>query len=210
MLDAAGVARLERARLCDALDQCGPSARTLCEGWTARDLAAHLVVRESRPDAAAGMFVGLLAEHLAAVMQRTAQLPWSELVNRVRSGPPRTSPLRYLEGLANVIEYVVHREDVLRAQGEPRQEDRSEQEMAIIWQRLRSASPLFFRGDAVTVECPGFGMWLSNRVQDESNVVHIVGSPVEVLLLATGRPHACEVTGATPAVEAFQHRRRNI
>src|SRR5690349_11008507 len=48
-------ARTERAALCDLLVTVGPDAPTLCEGWTTRDLAAHLAVRDRRPDAAAGI-----------------------------------------------------------------------------------------------------------------------------------------------------------
>ncbi|MGZ4563838.1 MAG: maleylpyruvate isomerase N-terminal domain-containing protein, partial [Mycobacterium sp.] len=36
----------ERRALCDLFDELGPSAPTLIEGWTAHDLAAHLVLRE--------------------------------------------------------------------------------------------------------------------------------------------------------------------
>ena len=46
--------REERRALCELLDETGPDAPTLCEGWTTGDLAAHLVLRERRPDAAAG------------------------------------------------------------------------------------------------------------------------------------------------------------
>ncbi|MFN7150135.1 MAG: maleylpyruvate isomerase N-terminal domain-containing protein, partial [Microthrixaceae bacterium] len=42
-------AQIERRQLCDLFDELGPDVPTLCEGWTARDLAAHLVVRERRP-----------------------------------------------------------------------------------------------------------------------------------------------------------------
>jgi hypothetical protein len=37
---------VERARLCDLLDELGPEAPTLLAPWTTRDLAAHLVLRE--------------------------------------------------------------------------------------------------------------------------------------------------------------------
>src|SRR5690606_1471098 len=39
----------ERAALCDLLSRLGPDQPTLCEGWTTRDLAAHLLLRERRP-----------------------------------------------------------------------------------------------------------------------------------------------------------------
>ncbi len=38
-------APIERAALADLMAELGPDAPTLCEGWTTRDLAAHLVVR---------------------------------------------------------------------------------------------------------------------------------------------------------------------
>ena len=46
--------RAERTALCDLFLAVGPDAPTLAGEWTTRDLAAHLVVRERRPDAAAG------------------------------------------------------------------------------------------------------------------------------------------------------------
>ena len=42
-------AQSERHALCDLMDEVGPDAPTLCGGWTAAHLAAHLVVRERRP-----------------------------------------------------------------------------------------------------------------------------------------------------------------
>ena len=49
-----GLAQLERQRLSSTLTRVGPDAPTLCEGWRTRDLAAHIVLRERRPDAIAG------------------------------------------------------------------------------------------------------------------------------------------------------------
>src|SRR5581483_3090843 len=62
--------RRERLALCDLLDKTGPDAPTLCEGWTTGDLAAHLVLREHRPDAAGGVLGGPLAGYTARVQQR--------------------------------------------------------------------------------------------------------------------------------------------
>jgi hypothetical protein len=45
----------ERARLSDLLDELGPEAPTLLAPWTARDIAAHLVLREHDPLAAPGL-----------------------------------------------------------------------------------------------------------------------------------------------------------
>ena len=51
------LASRERAALCDLFAEVGPDAPTLCAGWTTRDLAAHLLVRERRPWASAGIVV---------------------------------------------------------------------------------------------------------------------------------------------------------
>jgi len=48
---------VERAPLCDLLDELGPQAPTLLDRWTTRDLAAHLVLREHDLLAAPGLVV---------------------------------------------------------------------------------------------------------------------------------------------------------
>lgn len=50
-------AKRERLLLADLLETAGPDAPTLCEGWQTRDLAAHVVVRERRADAAGGIMI---------------------------------------------------------------------------------------------------------------------------------------------------------
>ena len=210
VITAHEVARRERAMLCDAFDLLGPHAPTMCTGWTTRDLAAHLVVRESRPDAAPGIFVKALKPRLDAAMAAQTDKPWPELVAAVRNGPPKWSPLHYAEGLANLIEFVVHREDVMRAQGDTRVEDRNHETLQLIWKRLRISAPVMFRHDRVEVTCPGFGSWKTRGSSHDASVVTITGSPVDVLLLATGRPHTCEISAQSVALTAFEQRRRAI
>jgi uncharacterized protein (TIGR03083 family) len=60
-------ARDERVALCALLDDAGPSAPTLCEGWRTVDLAAHLVLREHRPDAGIGVLGGPMARYTRRV-----------------------------------------------------------------------------------------------------------------------------------------------
>ena len=110
--------REERLALCALLDKTGPDAPTLCEGWTTGDLAAHLVLRERRPDAAAGVIGGPLAGYTARVQQRIrARTPFPDLVRTIRSGPPRLSVMALpgVDERANAVEFFVHHEDVRRA-----------------------------------------------------------------------------------------------
>ena len=110
-------ARRERSALCDLFTAVGPDAPTLCGEWTTRDLAAHLVVRERRPDAAVGILFSAAAGYLDKVQSGVAAMDWSKLIDTVRSGPPAWSPtkLSAVDKLANTIEFFVHHEDVRRA-----------------------------------------------------------------------------------------------
>lgn len=107
----------ERIEFADALLEAGPDAPTLCEGWTTRDLAAHIVLRERRPDAAGGVLIGALSGYTDRVQRKIATTEWTDLIGTVRSGPPRWSPTRVdsVDRVANTIEFFVHHEDVRRA-----------------------------------------------------------------------------------------------
>jgi uncharacterized protein (TIGR03085 family) len=120
-------AQAERRQLADLLVEVGPDQPTLCGEWTTRDLAAHLVIRERRPDASIGLVVKPLEDRLERVRLEAAAEPWPELVDDVRGGPPKWSPMRiqFVDQLANTVEFFVHHEDVRRAADtwEPRELD---------------------------------------------------------------------------------------
>ena len=63
-------ARQERAALVTTMRGVGPEQPTLCGDWTTRDLAAHLVVRERRLDAAPGILLPALADYTARVQEQ--------------------------------------------------------------------------------------------------------------------------------------------
>ena len=91
----------------------GPGHPTLCEGWTAVDLAAHLVVRERRPSAGPGIVFAGRSRYTQRAMNRAIDRNGFEaLVERVSSGPPRL--LRSVDGPMNLIEYFIHHEDLRR------------------------------------------------------------------------------------------------
>jgi uncharacterized protein (TIGR03085 family) len=78
-------------------------------------MAAHLVLRERRPDVGLGLVLpGPFARHAARATERAAgQVPFERLVARIRSGPPRL--IRLVDGPMNIVEFFVHLEDVRRA-----------------------------------------------------------------------------------------------
>ena len=191
----------ERRALCALLDKTGPDAPTLCEGWTTGDMAAHLVLRERRPDAAAGVAGGPLAGYTARVQQRLRdRIPFPDLVRMIRSGPPRLSVMALpgVDERANSVEYFVHHEDVRRgAPGwEPREISRGEADM--LWHRLRLAR-FMLRKAPVGVELArddiedGDGPAYRITARNATPAVTVVGSPAELTLWVMGRRTAARV-----------------
>jgi uncharacterized protein (TIGR03085 family) len=109
---------VERAALCDTFDAVGPDAPTLDEGWVTSDLAAHLLVRETRPDAAVGILLpGPFTRHMTNVMEHVKRRGYEAMVAALRKGPPlvfRAGPM----AAPNVVENWIHHEDVRRARGD--------------------------------------------------------------------------------------------
>ena len=91
------LAQQERIALADLLDQLGPEARTLCEGWTTRDLAAHVVTRDRRPDTMPGLGLRPLRHWTEQVRETYTERPYDELVSlletRARHLGARTRPV---------------------------------------------------------------------------------------------------------------------
>jgi uncharacterized protein (TIGR03085 family) len=191
-------ARDERLALCALLDSAGPREPTLCEGWNTRDLAAHLVLREHRPDAGAGLLGGPLAGYTRRVQRKLAErTPYPRLVETIRNGPPRLSVfgLPGMDERINLVEYFVHHEDVRRAQPgwEPRELSQGLTE--VLWQRLGVARFLL-RKAPVGVELarddgPDSERGAPSRVRITAKartpVVTVTGPPAELTLWALGR-----------------------
>ncbi|MDA8342188.1 MAG: TIGR03085 family metal-binding protein, partial [Actinomycetota bacterium] len=133
-------AQQERQALADLLADVGPDAPTLCAGWRTGDLAAHLVVRERRPDAAPGLVVPALAGYLDRVQRSVRDgRSWQALVDTVRTGPPLL--LRPLDEPVNTVEYFVHHEDVRRAGGDAEPRVDADLDEAL-WRVLRRSAVL--------------------------------------------------------------------
>jgi uncharacterized protein (TIGR03085 family) len=198
------------------LDKTGPDAATLCEGWSTADLAAHLVLREHRPDAAVGILGGPMAKYTARAQQKLlARVPYPMLVETIRTGPPRLSffGIPGVDAKANFAEYFVHHEDVRRAQPGWQARELDQGLADAIWGQLSQAR-LMLRKVPVGIEFARDdtrGRTDGNRavrmtVRGRTPVVTVIGAPAELLMWTFGRTAAAEITleGAEADVAALK------
>ncbi|MGW4635400.1 TIGR03085 family metal-binding protein [Nocardia sp. NPDC004415] len=205
------LAQRERRALVETMLEVGPGAPTLCGTWTAHDLAAHLVVRERRPDASLGILVKPLAGYLDSVQAGIAQRPFAELAELVRTGPPWWSPLKPVDAVANLTEMFVHHEDLRRARTgwEPRELAASDE--ARLWKALRTIARAAYRKApvAVVLATPQ-GERITAHKADGPEVV-LTAAPSELLLHAFGRDEVrIETSGAEADVRAVLATDRSV
>jgi uncharacterized protein (TIGR03085 family) len=184
----AGLAQQERQALCDLLIELGPEAPTLCEGWSTADMAAHLVVRERRPDSGPGLVLAPLAPYTERV--RTSErdrTPYTDLIARVRSGPPML--LRPLDGAMNTVEFFIHLEDIRRAQEgwEPR--SLPPELTDALWARVGTRGMAKKVPATIEVRAPG----RTAKVSGTGPRLVVEGDPGELILFGAGRQGAARV-----------------
>ncbi len=193
------LAERERLALADLLADLGPDAPTRCTGWTTAHLAAHLVVRDRRPDSLPGYVLesaGLGGPAVAwahrAEDRLRASTPYGELVARVRTGPARWAPTAWpaVARVVNLAEFAIHHEDVRRAQPDwaPRPSPRADQDA--VW----AALPLYARrgGGRGVVLRRSDAAGQERRVGAGGRTVE--GEPLELLLWCAGRRDVARVT----------------
>jgi uncharacterized protein (TIGR03085 family) len=199
------LAQQERNTLCDLFVEHGSEAPTLCEGWLTADLAAHLVVRERRPDSGPGLVWPPLAGYTdnvrRAVKDRT---PWEKLVEKVRQGPPLL--LRPFDGPMNTVEFFIHVEDVRRAQEgwEPR--PISPELADALWARVGPGGMAKKVPATIVITSPG-------RADKESGTgprLTLAGQPGELTMFGAGRQGAANVEITGDAELAAQLRRASL
>jgi uncharacterized protein (TIGR03085 family) len=186
--------RRERHALCDTALAVGPDAPTLCGGWDARDLVAHLLVRENSMIGAAGITFSPLAGLTERAMKRAARAPFPEMLKKLHD--PGITPYRLpgVERLTNTLEYFVHHEDLRRAQPgwEPRALPAADEDE--LWKLLPGSAKLSTRKADVPIV-----VRRSDRPGQEATVrrgadpVVVTGKPSELVLFFFGRDQLHEV-----------------
>ncbi len=200
----------ERAALVDALEELGPDAPTLCDGWLTKDMAAHVYVRERRPDAALGVLpLGPVSRYTDRVMESVLEAQGYEgLLRKLREPAPILRVLHIDEAI-NSVEFFIHTEDVRRPNNMPDRELPDEFERKIAG-RLKQQGRLSFRRAGARVRLvPTVG---EPAEFGKGPVVEVHGKPSELMLLAFNRKADAKVeyTGDPAGIEALKKARLGL
>ncbi len=195
------LAQQERNTLCDLFVERGSEAPTLCEGWLTADLAAHLVVRERRPDSGPGLVWPPLAGYTDRVRRaerdRTA---WEKLVEKVRHGPPLL--LRLFDEPMNTVEFFIHVEDVRRAQETWEPRPISPELADALWARVGPGGMAKNVPATIVITSPG----RADKVHGTGPRLTLAGDPGELTMFSAGRQGAARVEISGDAALAAQLR----
>ena len=184
----------ERTQLAKLLLEVGPDAPTLCGDWTTRDLAIHLYLRENRPDAAAGMFIGPGKGHLERGTEQVGRsMTYERVVGEWAKGPARFNPMRLVDPLVNAGEHYVHHEDVRRAQEKWQPRAFGQEDRKALHRVLQTMSRLLLSKTTVPLVLNPEGMdrivVVEQRgVANPAQSVQVIGSVSELVLWAYNRP----------------------
>ncbi|GAB3197150.1 TIGR03085 family metal-binding protein [Nocardioides hungaricus] len=191
---ADSLARRERRELCDLALALGPDAPTLCAGWTASDLMAHLVVRERRPVASAGNVVGRLSGLTRRAMARQQATGYEATVERFRTPAPLLRAAPPLDEAMNGFELLVHHEDLRR--GGPAWEPRSlpDAELDLLWRRLTRGIGFFGRRLPVPTVIRRDDTGATATAKKGADPVTVTAPVVELVLFLFGRSAVRDLT----------------
>jgi uncharacterized protein (TIGR03085 family) len=205
------VAQRERAELVTTMRGAGPEQPTLCGDWTTRELAAHLVIRERRLDAAPGILIPTFAGYTERVQnQVAAENDWNVLLDQIASGPPLLSPFKLLDPFVNVAEMFIHHEDVRRAVSgwEPRELDADTTKALTRQVSLMSRMTMSKTPGHLSLRTPD-GKTLTTLGKGDTVVV--TGAPGELLMFISGRDEArLAFSGDDAAVQAVREGDRGL
>lgn len=202
--------KVERLALCDLFDQVGPDQPTLCDGWTTHDLAVHLYVREADPLAGPGIMIPALSDTTERRMEQTkAKYSFAEIVDKVRNGPP-TFSIYSFPGLGhnlNTTEYLVHHEDVRRAQPDFTVRELPTDQQKGLWKAVKLAGKSMTRKapTGLVLRLPGGSESVAKKPTELGSVT-VTGDAVELVLFCFGRQTVAQVEfdGDPAAVERLR------
>ena len=205
------MSRTERAALCNAALEAGESAPTLCGDWSVKELVIHLLIRERDPIGAPGIVFPPLQRLTDWSSRRLAEEDFATLVERVRSGPPRWSPMSVgtVDRTMNTLEYFVHHEDIRRAAPGWGPRELTEREQRALWKSISVAGKGLVRPAGVPVELRWVGdegdTGRTATLRPGPDPVVVAGAPAEIVMFCFSRRQnvGLDLSGPPDSVQAL-------
>lgn len=210
------LATTERQRLIATFERLSPDAPTLCEGWSAKDLLVHLIMREIYPHHIAGQKLPKVSTASLSKQRELEGSDYRDLIELFRHGRQKFSPLRFgpVDRYMNTVEYVVHHEDLRRAQSPVLGRVLSTEEQAEIAKMLPIFGRLLLRKATETIEFrpTGHQPFSVGPSPEGGPTVTVAGSPLELLMFVFGRNQGLKVefTGDGDKVEKIKNMKKGI
>jgi uncharacterized protein (TIGR03085 family) len=191
---------IEREQLAEALSAVAPDAPTLCEGWEARHLAAHVVLRERDPLVGLALVVPALSGRAESAIARLADESaappaYQDLVDRVAAGPSALHPTAWAPELVNLLELFVHTEDVRRGSGTTTPRSLDPDHVGALWAALERHGGRRLRrvhAGVILVRPDGVRHVLHTARGERGSVV-VHGEVGELALYLFGRGQSAEI-----------------
>ena len=187
------LAKRERFAIAQTLRNLGPNAPTLCEGWTSFDLLVHLISRETRPDAAVGILIPAFAQYSKKVADDLKSRGFETLVQEFEDGPKQFSPFAIpgIDSLANSFEFLVHHEDLLRAQPNYVARVFGDLDKKMLWKRFTQSGRVFLRKAKVGIIAKSDqGVF---TIKSGNSCVTMEGDVVDLILYSFGRKSVANI-----------------
>lgn len=201
------LARRERSDLCDLALAVGPDAPTLCEGWDARDLVTHLLVRERRPVSSLGNVLPQLAGLTERAMAQGRERAFGVQVETLRSPSPPLRLVPVMDRLMNTFELVVHHEDLRRAQPDWEPRPLPPEDLDVLWSQLSKGAAFFGRRLPAPTVVRRSDTGATATARKGPDPVVVTGPVVELVLFLFGRDQTRGLTfeGPPAAVERVRN-----
>jgi uncharacterized protein (TIGR03085 family) len=203
---SASLSRRERADLCDLALVLGEDAPTLCDGWDAKDLVTHLLVRERSPIGASGIMIDRLSGLTERAMARYRRQDFGVLVEKLRSPGLSMYAIPPVDRATNTLEYLVHLEDLRRAQPDWQPRELDPADLDELWRQTRGGAVFLGRSLPVPVVFRRTDTGAEATMRKGPDPVTVTGPVVELVLFLFGRGavRGLDLTGPDDAVEAVR------
>jgi uncharacterized protein (TIGR03085 family) len=181
------LARREREALCDLGLVLGQDAPTLSGDWTAKELFAHLHLREHSLLGAPGLLIPPLSGLTDREMARIVRQDFTVLVERVRSRGLTPYAIPPVDKAVNTLEYFVHHEDLRRAQPGWSPRELPPADESALWSAIRLFGRGLVRPAGVPVRIRRTDTGAEATLRGGGEPAVLSGLPSEIVMFLYGR-----------------------